>query len=199
MARSYGPRVANFRLTISDSAYLPAVMIDAPRYSRRRCLAMMSGGLIGLTCAVAARADEDPRVAPEQFHRYGVDQQSITLATRTGDYPILVALVFNPDDARSALIARRRIEPDEGILYVNDYDRLLGISNQGVRFPTDLLFVADDGRVIAVHPAIMANDDRVITSSIPVKAALQVIAGTIARAASAPGDHLISPLFGRSL
>ena len=174
-------------------------MVDLARLSRRRCLTILSGGLVGLTLAAAARADEDPRVAPQQFHRHGVDQESVTLATRTGDYPILVALVFNPADAQSALTARRRIEPDEGILYVNDYDRPLSISNRGVQFPTDLLFAADDGRIVAVYPAIMANDDRAITSSIPVKAALQVIAGTIARAASTPGDHLISPIFGRSL
>ncbi len=163
-------------------------------------MAILSGGLIGLPLALAARADEDPRVAPEQFHRHGIDQLSITLSTRTGDYPFQVALVSNPDDnAQSALVARRRIQPDQGILYLNDYDRPLGISNQGVGFPTDLLFAADDGRIVGVYPGIMANDDRAISSSFPVKAALQVIAGTIARSGAAPGDNLISPLFGRSL
>ena len=75
----------------------------------------------------------------------------------------------------------------------------MSISNQGVPFPTDLLFVSRDGRVIEVHPSIMANDSRVITSMTPVKAAFQFIAGTVARISATPGDYVLNPLFGRTL
>ena len=85
-------------------------------------------------------------------------QITVTFVTRTGNYDFLVACVGNPGTADSALIARRRSTTGSRILYVNDYVRPLAISNQGVQFPTDLLFMARDGRVLEVHPNIMAND-----------------------------------------
>lgn len=199
MVRSYEPRVANFRLIINDSAYPIVVMTQSLCYSRRRCLTMIGGMFAGLALANRASSQENPRDAPEQFHRYGVDQPVVTLVTRTGHYQFLVAMVSDLENAQSVLIARRRIQPDEGILYINDYVRPLGLSNQGVPFPTDLLFATADGRIIEIDPSIMANDQRVITSTAPVKAALQVIAGTVARSSAAPGDYLLSEVFGRTL
>jgi uncharacterized protein len=160
---------------------------------------LLGAGVAGLFLIDKARADEDVRTAPEQFHRYGIDQMTVTIVTRTGHYDFLVALVNNPGKPDSALIARRQIMRDEGILYAVDYVQRLGISNQGVQFPTDLMFMSKDGRVIEVHPTIMANDSRTITSTIPVKAALQVIAGTVARTSAAPGDYVLNPIFGRTL
>jgi uncharacterized protein len=167
--------------------------------SRRDCLTMAGVLMTGLVLPGKARADEDPRNKHEQFRRHSVDAVNITIVTRTGHYDFLVAYVSNPGNSDSALIARRQMQPDQGILYANDFLAPLSISNQGVQFPTDLMFVARDGRVLDIHPSIMANDSRVITSSIPVKAALQVIAGTVARISATPGDHLLSSIFGRTL
>ncbi|HXE15862.1 MAG TPA: DUF192 domain-containing protein [Stellaceae bacterium] len=164
----------------------------------------MGAGLAGTGIGVSVwprlvLADEDTRNAHEQFHRYSVDAISITFVTRTGNYDFLVAYVGNPGNADSALIARRALMPDQGVLYVNDTIRPIAISNQGVHFPTDLFFIAKDGRVLEVHPNIMANDSRAIGSEMPVKAALQVIGGTAMRVSAMPGDHLLSRIFGRTL
>ena len=163
---------------------------------RRHFLSILGAGLLA---ARAARAQENPRDAPEPFHRYGIDQPIITLVTSTGHYPFLVVVVDEEAGAPSVLVARRRIQPDEGVLYLAPEVRPLGISNSGVRFPTDLLFVSDDGWIVEVHPQIMANDSRTITSMIPVKAALQVLAGTVARTAAMPGDYVLHSIFGRTL
>jgi uncharacterized membrane protein (UPF0127 family) len=168
--------------------------------SRRQYLAFAGATAAGLLVPGLASAQEDPRRAHELFHRYGVDQQTVTVATRTGHYDFLVALVgIGQDHTDSALIARRRLDPDEGVLYTADYVQPLGISNQGVSFPTDLLFASGDGRVIEIHAGILPNDSQVITSTTPVKAAMQLIAGSVARISAAPGDHLLYPLFGRTL
>jgi uncharacterized membrane protein (UPF0127 family) len=169
------------------------------KLSRRCCLALAGIGLTGCLVGAKAGAEEDPRNAHEQFHRNSVDQDLATFVTRTGHYEFLVVLVNNPGTADSALIGRRPVRRDEGILYANDSVRPISLSNQGVPFPTDLLFVSRDGRVVEVHPSIMANDSRAITSMIPVKAAFQFIAGTTARISAMPGDYVLNPLFGRTL
>jgi hypothetical protein len=168
--------------------------------SRRRYLAFAGAAASALLVPGLVSAQEDPRRGRDLFHRHGVDQQSITIATRTGHYDFLVALVATGQDHNdSALIARRRLAPDEGVLYTADYVQPLGISNQGVSFPTDLLFASADGRVIEIHAGIMANDSQIVTSTTPVKAAMQLIGGSVARISAAPGDHLLYPLFGRTL
>lgn len=172
---------------------------SARAQTRRRCLFLIGAAMTGLYGATRAAAEEDPRTAPEQFHRYGVDQQLVTIATTTGHYDFQVAIIYNAQRADSALIGRHPVQWDQGILYLVPVVQPLGISNQGVPFPTDLIFISKDGRVLQIQPSIMANDGRVYTSRMPVKAALQVIAGTVARISARPGDHVLSDAFGRTL
>jgi len=155
--------------------------------------------LSSLALAGAARAEEDPRNAPQQFHRYGIDQQTVTIVTTTGHYDFLVAIIANAGIPDSGFMSRRAAAADEGLLYTVQTVRPLAISNHGVPFPTDVLFISGDGRVTQVRISIMANDSRVFSSNMPVKAALQVIAGTVMRISARPGDYVLSPLFGRTL
>lgn len=166
---------------------------------RRQCLVLIGAAIAGVCGVGKAKAEEDPRTAPQQFHRYGVDQQTITLVTTTGHYDFLVAVIYNTERPESALVARHPVQSDEGILYLVPVVQPLAISNQGVPFPTDLIFISQDGRVVEIKPSIMANDSRVYTARMPVKAALQVIAGTVARITASPGDYVLSDIFGRTL
>jgi len=171
----------------------------APTPTRRQVLrgiARASGLILTLG---TARAAEDPRNAPQQFHRYGIDQETVTIVTTTGHYDFLVAVISNPGTPDSGFMSRRAVSPDEGLLYTAQTVGPLAVSNRGVPFPTDLLFISADGRVTQVRASIMANDNRVFSSNMPVKAALQVIAGTVMRISARPGDYVLSPLFGRTL
>jgi uncharacterized membrane protein (UPF0127 family) len=167
--------------------------------SRRGCLALIGARGGALLLARAARADEDSRDAHQQFQRHGIDQQSVTIVTTTGHYDFLVDFVPSAGRPDSALIARHPVQPDEGILYTVAVVQPMAVSNRGVPFPTDLIFISRDGRIVEIHPAIMADDRRVYTSGTPVLAALQVIAGTVARIAARPGDYVLSQMFGRTL
>jgi uncharacterized protein len=169
--------------------------------SRRQCLPIIGLVIGGLAFARGAAADDqrDPRTDKQQFQRYSIDQESMTLVTITGNYPFLVDVIMNQEKPDSAFRARAPVQPDEGMLYAYDVVRQIGISNHGVPFATDLMFITADGRIIEIHPMIMPNSDQVITSNIPVKAALQVIAGTVRRLDITPGDHVLLPLFGRTL
>src|SRR5665213_580815 len=117
-----------------------------PIPTRRQFLSAI-GGLSSLALAGAARAEEDPRNAPQQFHRYGIDQETVTIVTTTGHYDFLVAVISNPGTPDSGFMSRRAVSPDEGLLYTAQTVGPLAISNRGVPFPTDLLFISADGRV----------------------------------------------------
>jgi uncharacterized membrane protein (UPF0127 family) len=173
-------------------------MTHCTMLSRRGCLSWLAG-LGGLLLAGDAGAVEDARDAHQQFQRYGVDQATLTIVTMTGHYDFLVDFVSGAGNPDSALASRHTVQPDEGILYTVPVVQPMAISNRGVPFPTDLMFISRDGRIVAIHPAIMADDGRVYSSGIPVLAALQVIAGTVARITARPGDYVLNSLFGRTL
>jgi uncharacterized protein len=166
--------------------------------SRRRCLVGIGLALGGLALAPAARAQLRPTPPPE-FRRQSPDQETLTIVTLSGEYPFLVDILFNRGTPDSALKSRPPLQQDEAILYAVDVVRPIALSNRGVPFATDILFIAADGRIIGIHAAIMANDPAVFVSAIPVKAALQTLGGTVRRLAIRPGDHVLQPMFGRTL
>jgi hypothetical protein len=167
--------------------------------TRRQCLFLIGAGMVSWWGVARTNAAEDPRTSHRQFDRYGVDQETITVVTLSGHYDFLVALLFNPGTPDSAFKARPPVQPDEGMLYMVPVVQSISISNHGVPFPTDLLFISRDGRVVEIHSSIMANDSQIYSSRMPVKAALQVSAGTVARIGASPGDYVLNTLFGRTI
>jgi len=170
--------------------------------SRRRVLLALGGGFAFLTPALAASAAEDQTPArPQnpQFRRYGVDQDVLAISTATGRHELFVKIVTDSGTAESWFRNKTRIQPDEGALYVVSVVRPISLSNKDVPFGSDILFVARDGKIVEIHPAITANSDRIFTANIPVKAALQLLGGSVMRLGIVPGDFVLHKIFGRTL
>ncbi len=174
---------------------------SAHRLSRRDCIGLIGFAVTGLGAALTARADDqsDQSSVNPQFHRYGIDQTVVAIATATGHHDVLVDVIGDRGTPDSVLKGRHPVQPDEGILYTVSVVRQIALSNAGVPFPTDILFIAQDGRIVEIHPAIMADDSRVLTAMIPVKAALQLLAGTVMRLDIVAGDVVLNKIFGRTV
>jgi uncharacterized protein len=166
--------------------------------SRRQCLRLLGLAVGGVGLVTTARA-QNRRIPPPHFNRQSPTQDSVTIATVTGDFRFLVDIVHNGPPPESALKSQPPLARDEGVLYVVDVVRQVSLSNRGVPFATDILFITADGRIVQVEAEIMADDPAVFTSLIPVKAALQTIGGTVRRLDIRPGDHVLHPMFGRTL
>jgi uncharacterized membrane protein (UPF0127 family) len=168
--------------------------------SRRDCLRLAGIAVTGLSLMAAARAQTPSRGrAPPRFRRHAIDQATVTVATVTGHYPFLVDVVAYLGAPNSALRATPPLARDEGILYVADTVRLIALSNQGVPFATDLIFITGDGRIVQLRPEIMPDDPATFVSNVPVKAAMQTVAGTVQRLDMAAGDYVLNSMFGRTL
>jgi len=168
--------------------------------SRRQCLKLAGLALGGAGLLRDAVADERPdTLESPRVQRHSVDQPQITIATATGRHTVYVDIVFDRDTSDSTLKGKRPPPPDEGVLFVVTVVRPISLSNSGVPFATDILFVTQDGRIIEIHPAIMPNDARVFTANIPVKAALQTRAGLIRSLDIVAGDHVLHKIFGRTV
>ena len=62
--------------------------------------------------------------------------------------------------------------------------------------PLDILFIAADGRVVNIAADAVPESLTSIPSAGPVRAVLEINAGTAARLGIKPGDRVIHPIFG---
>ena len=61
--------------------------------------------------------------------------------------------------------------------------------------PLDMIFIRADGRILRIAENTEPMSDRLIPSGGPVRAVLEVIAGTARKFGIAPGDRVESPIF----
>ena len=59
-----------------------------------------------------------------------------------------------------------------------------------------MIFIRDDGRIARIAESTEVLSERVIPSGVPVRAVLEVVAGTAKKLGIAPGDRVAHPLFG---
>jgi uncharacterized membrane protein (UPF0127 family) len=59
-----------------------------------------------------------------------------------------------------------------------------------------MIFIRDDGRIARIAENTEVLSERVIPSGVPVRAVLEVVAGTAKKLGIAPGDRVAHPLFG---
>ena len=116
----------------------------------------------------------------------------------TGDrkrHRFRVEIVSTPQDRAQGLQGRKRLDPDTGMLF-----------DLGVPFPVymwmkntfvalDMIFIAADGRIVNIARATTPESLAIIESAGPVRAVLEVPAGTAARLGVRPGDRVEHRIF----
>lgn len=127
-----------------------------------------------------------------------VDKVVMTIVTKTGHHDIEVEIVNNPATSVSILGDRRKIQPDQAIMYSFNPVRQIQVSTQGVPYATDLLFISRYGKIFEVHANVMPNLPDPVTSMIPAAAALQMVGGTVRRFGIVGGDYVLHRMFGRT-
>jgi uncharacterized membrane protein (UPF0127 family) len=59
----------------------------------------------------------------------------------------------------------------------------------------DMIFIRNDGRIARIAENTEPESEKIIPSGAPVRAVLEVVAGTAKKLGIAPGDKVASPIF----
>ena len=86
------------------------------------------------------------------------------------------------------LMYRGELAPDAGMLFLFDPVRQANMWMRNTFVPLDMLFIAPDGRITGITANTIPLSDAVIWSVVPVRAVLELPAGTAARRGIMPGD-----------
>jgi len=124
--------------------------------------------------------------------------QSLEIAGKTGVHPFLVELAVTPEETSRGLMFRRALPEGRGMLFDFIREQQVSFWMKDTPISLDIIFVRADGRIRRIASNTQPQSERPIPSRGPVRAVLEVIAGTAKKLGIAPGDRVIHPIFRRT-
>ena len=118
-----------------------------------------------------------------------------TVVTLHGRFPFTVEMAVTPDQHRQGLQGRRAVPDGTGMLFDFGEPRPIAMWMFNTPSPLDMLFIDSRGRVVRVAADTVPFSREVIRSGEPVRAVLEVAAGTAARLGIRPGSRVLHPMF----
>jgi len=166
-----------------------AKRLDFVKTSRRKILRFITIKVMtvagGLALLIAAQTFSD-----ELFRR-----SLLTIETSSGVRQIEVEIAETPAQRSMGLQFRRRLPPNSGMLF--DFGNVGPVTMWMKNTPRslDMLFVDQAGKIVQIEKATKPYSLDLITSKQPVKAVLELLAGTSDRLKIRTGDILRHPVF----
>jgi hypothetical protein len=120
----------------------------------------------------------------------------IEIVSKTGVHAFTVELAANDDERARGLMFRKQLPAGRGMLFDFQRDQLVSFWMRNTYISLDMIFITSDGRILRIAEAAEPLSDRMIPSGGPVRAVLEVIAGTARKEGIAPGDRVTGSIFG---
>jgi hypothetical protein len=124
-------------------------------------------------------------------------QDTIEIVSRTGVHAFSVELATNTAERAVGLMYRKELPEGRGMLFDFHDDQPVQFWMHNTYISLDMIFIAGDGRVVRVAENAKPMSDELIPSGRPVRAVLEVIAGTARKFGIAAGDRVTGSFFGK--
>jgi uncharacterized protein len=124
-------------------------------------------------------------------------QDTIEIVTRTGVHAFAVELATNTAEREVGLMFRKELPEGRGMLFDFHDEQPVQFWMHNTYISLDMIFIAGDGRVVRVAQDAKPMSDDLIPSGRPVRAVLEVIAGTARKFGIAAGDRVTGSFFGK--
>jgi len=151
-------------------------------------------GVVGATRALA----QAPAQAPAPAQSPAQVQDTLEIVSASGVHAFTVELATNDAERERGLMYRRELPEGHGMLFDFKRDQPVSFWMHNTYVSLDMMFIRGDGRIARIEENAQPESDRLIPSGVPVRAVLEVIAGTAHALGIKAGDRVISPIFGNS-
>ncbi len=125
-------------------------------------------------------------------------QDTIEIVTRTGVHAFAVELATNTAERAVGLMYRKELPEGRGMLFDFHDEQPVQFWMHNTYISLDMIFIANDGRVVRVAENAKPMSDDLIPSGRPVRAVLEVIAGTARKFGIVAGDRVTGSFFGKA-
>ena len=124
-----------------------------------------------------------------------MEQQTLEIASKNGVHVFTVELAVTDDERQKGLMFRKSLPESTGMLFDFKRDQDVSMWMHNTYVSLDMIFIRGDGRILRIAENTQTESDKIISSGGPVRAVLEVVAGTAKKFGIAPGDRVGSPIF----
>jgi uncharacterized membrane protein (UPF0127 family) len=156
---------------------------------RRHLLFVLSGATVAL--ALLARAQTGPQ--PE------LPKEKLVIVTQDGQrHEFNVEMALTGQQQTTGLMFRPTVPADGGMLFDWGADRDTQMWMKNTITSLDMLFINSDGTIRAIAEHTVPQSLATIASNGPIRAALELAAGTAERLDIRVGDKVLQRIFGNA-
>jgi len=105
-------------------------------------------------------------------------------------------MATNDEERSRGLMFRKELPEGHGMLFDFMQDQPVAFWMHNTYIPLDMIFIRGDGRILRIAENTTPMSDNLVPSGGPVRAVLEVIAGTARNLGIAPGDRVVGSIFG---
>jgi len=114
----------------------------------------------------------------------------------TGVHAFDVTLATNEAERERGLMFVKQLPEGQGMLFDFKTDQPVSFWMHNTYISLDMFFIRGDGTITHIAENATPMSDALIPSGGPVRAVLEVIAGTADKLGIKPGDHVDGSIFG---
>jgi uncharacterized protein len=123
------------------------------------------------------------------------ERQTLEIASRTGVHAFSVEIADTDAAREKGLMYRKELPEGQGMLFDFKREEPVGFWMKNTYISLDMIFIQGDGHILSIAENTEPLSTRIIGSRGPVRAVLEVIAGTARKFGIAPGDQVASSIF----
>jgi uncharacterized protein len=126
-----------------------------------------------------------------------IDATPLTVNSARGDVPFGVEIADTEEERERGLMFRTDLKDNSAMLFVFDRSRLVTMWMENTPSALDMLFLDNNGRIIAIRENAVPFSRDVISSGEPARFVVEVKAGTARRLGLTIGDKVRHPAIER--
>jgi len=151
---------------------------------------------LSLSTAACAEPAPAPAPAPEGVAKVTFRTTPLVIETAAGPQRLTVEVAETPEQRERGLMYREAMAADAGMIFNYHQDQRISMWMENTILPLDMVFIRADGTVYGIAIGAVPFSRDLISSGEPVRAVLEVNAGTVDRLGIKPGDKVRHEIFG---
>ncbi len=121
--------------------------------------------------------------------------ERVEIITRGGVHVFEVEMAVTPEQRSTGLMYRKELPHGRGMLFDFESEAPVAMWMKNTYVSLDMIFIRADGRIARIAENTKPLSEAIVPSGAPVRAVLEVVAGTTRRLGIAPGDRVAHRIF----
>ena len=126
---------------------------------------------------------------------WGLELQPLEIVSKTGVHTFAVEMAVTPEEQARGLMFRRELPEGQGMLFDFQREQPATFWMKNTYVSLDIIFIRADGSILRIAENTIPLSEALVPSGGPVRAVLEVVAGTARKLGIAPGDRVAHPIF----